>query len=430
MLANPIREDTTLLIGKLELTTGPGRIFGLDLSHTHAAVTVLQPDRDVHQYEFPLTDEAIRLFTSDLRPVDVVVMETSGNIRYLYDIIEPLVREVAVADPRKVALITRSKAKCDRNDSYNLALLKAVDLLPTIWMPDPQTQGDREILHRRHGVLANRTATQNQIRSLLATHGMTVPTSDVHTQDARLFLAAALKKLPQSAQECLSSLLRELAFQDHELSIMDAHVMVRAERWKSDLELLLTTPGIGTMLAFTIMACIGTIERFLKAYSLGNYTGAVPILKQSAGTTWSGGITKAGPKLLRWALTEAVHGLIRSPGFFYNFYRRIKKGQKQRHGIAIMACVRELAEVVWRMLTARKTFQESVPQSLSDEVVAQRLQKKWARENQKSSSARTLYESQPTTRSTILQNLDRVRGLATVKDNPRPIPRELKATAR
>ncbi len=135
-------------------------------------------------------------------------------------------------------------------------------------------------------------------------------------------------------------------------------------------------------------------------------------------------------KLLRWALTEAVHGLIRSPGFFYNFYRRIKKGQKQRHGIAIMACVRELAEVVWRMLTARKTFQESVPQSLSDEVVAQRLQKKWARENQKSSSARTLYESQPTTRSTILQNLDRVRGLATVKDNPRPIPRELKATAR
>jgi transposase len=419
-----------MFTGILELKIGPGRIFGLDISHKEASVTVLHPDRQVEQYDISLNEEGLNIFLKQLRPDDRVVFENTGNCWYLYQKMKPLVREVAVADAAKVKLITHSNTKNDRNDSYNLALLMAMGFLPTVWMPDPQTKGDREILHHRMAILGRQTQIKNQIRSLLAQHGVSIEASDVKTKDAQLFLMKVAVNLPQATQQCVASSLRQLDSCEKELRVVDAQVVVRAQRWESLLAVLLTIPGVGIMMAFTLLAVIGDVDRFRRPSSLGHYTGDVPVHKASAGKSWSGGITKAGPKLLRWALTEAVQSLIRSDGYFRNMYRRIKKGKKDRHSLAVTACARELAETVWRMLTTGEPFDACVPKGNMQGVPSQahverRTQqqlRKQKREALRLENARAEVSLLPAPMYVIRENLDQVMQLASRADGTTPNP--------
>jgi transposase len=422
-----------MFVDRIGLKLGPGRIFGLDISHKRASVTVFHPNENVEQYDISLDKEGLACFLQQLRPDDTVVFENTGNCWYLYQKMKPLVREVAVADARKLKLITASNDKDDRNDSYKLAILKAVGYLPTVWMPDPQTQGDREFLHYRMTLLERQTQAKNQLRALLAHHGVAIESSDVKTKDAQLFLMQVSAALPLPTQQCVAALLRELNSYDEQLRGVDAQLVVRAQRWEPLLGTLLTIPGVGVFLAFAILAVIGDIDRFRRAKSLGNYTGDVPAHHISADKSWSGGITKAGPKLLRWALTEAAQALVRSDGYFRNKYQRLKRGQSKRHGLAITACARDLAEVIWRMLKTGRPFEECVPKGRlrRDPSVAQQdrrnhqQDRKQKRELAKLQAARATTAQQPAPIEVVRQNLARIVEVACRPDwqtSPTPSP--------
>ena len=207
-------------------------------------------------------------------------------------------------------------------------------------------------------------------------------------------------QLPDGSRQALASLLRQLDFDIEEMERLDAQVVVRAQRWQPDLARLMTIPGVGILLAFAILAVIGTVDRFPQAASLGNYTGNVPDLYASGSQSWSGSSTKAGPDLLRWALTEAVYGLIRSDGYFRNMYRRIKGKNPQRHGLAVTACARELAEVIWHMLKTQRSFAECVPQRGPQsngqlDRQRQRQQRKERRQQQTLAAAQEVVGQQP-----------------------------------
>jgi transposase len=70
--------------------------------------------------------------------------------------------------------------------------------------------------------------------------------------------------------------------------------------------LLLTVPGIGWVLAYTIAAEIGDIGRFASPRKLAGYTGLCPRVYQSGERDLRGPLAKQGPKYLRWALVEAA----------------------------------------------------------------------------------------------------------------------------
>jgi transposase len=69
---------------------------------------------------------------------------------------------------------------------------------------------------------------------------------------------------------------------------------------------LMTVPGIAEIWATIIAAEIGPFERFPNADALEFWAGLTADLKESAGRTQSGPITKAGSATLRWALGKAA----------------------------------------------------------------------------------------------------------------------------
>jgi transposase len=78
----------------------------------------------------------------------------------------------------------------------------------------------------------------------------------------------------------------------------------------------LSAPGIGWVLAFTIAAEIGQIERFASPEKLAGYTGLCPRVNQSGDKDRRGPLSKHGPTYLPWTLLEAtMHALelVREP---------------------------------------------------------------------------------------------------------------------
>ena len=113
---------------------------------------------------------------------------------------------------------------------------------------------------------------------------------------------------------------------------------------------LLTIPGIGLVIAASILAVVGDIDRFDRPAKLVSYLGLDPRVRQSGDRpAMRGHISRAGQAHARGLLCEAAHSAVRSPGPLAGFHARLKA--RRGAGVAIVATARKLAVLVWHLLT-------------------------------------------------------------------------------
>ena len=123
------------------------------------------------------------------------------------------------------------------------------------------------------------------------------------------------------------------------------------------IPLLLSAPGIGWVLAFTIAAEIGEIERFASPQKLAGYTGLCPRVNQSGDRDRRGPLTKHGPTYLRWALLEATMHALKHPAYAERYQRNKRRLGRQRGAkVAQVDIARRLAHAIWHMLTSNQQF--------------------------------------------------------------------------
>jgi transposase len=118
---------------------------------------------------------------------------------------------------------------------------------------------------------------------------------------------------------------------------------------------LMTVPGVGDIWATIIAAEIGPFERFPNADALEFWAGLTADLKESAGRTQSGQITKAGSVTLRWALCQAAVTLClcdaRQEAIRQRLVTRIGKPR------ANVAMGRRLLRILYAMIRDGKAYQ-------------------------------------------------------------------------
>ena len=111
------------------------------------------------------------------------------------------------------------------------------------------------------------------------------------------------------------------------------------------MPLLLTVPGIGWVLAYTIAAEIGDISRFPNPRKLAGYTGLCPRVYQSGERDLRGPLARQGPKYLRWALVEAATHACTHPVYRDRYQQTKARIGKQRGAkVAQIDLARRLCE--------------------------------------------------------------------------------------
>jgi transposase len=246
------------------------------------------------------------------RPVRGVV-ESMNGARFVRDTLEEFGWEVLIADARKVKGLAPLACKTDRIDARVLAELSWRDPVPAIWLPDPTIRRERELARFRLHLVRHRTTLKNRIHASLITFGKPCPVSDLCGHAGRELLDRPA--IPDPWRRNIDVSLRLI--DDLELQI--AALTVEPRRMGADhrdIPLLVTAPGVGRVVAFTIACEIGDIARFSSPTKLCGYTGLCPRVLQSGTTDRRGPLSKHGPKYLRWALFEAALSARKHP-----FYR-------------------------------------------------------------------------------------------------------------
>ena len=131
----------------------------------------------------------------------------------------------------------------------------------------------------------------------------------------------------------------------------------RAARASKDALLLMTAPGVGSIVGLTFASAIDDPGRFKSSKSVGPLLGLTPRRYQSGETDVTGRISKTGDAMVRTALYEAANVILErskedSP------LRRWGLGIAKRAGMrkAKVALARKLAVILHRMLVDGTPF--------------------------------------------------------------------------
>jgi Transposase len=97
-----------------------------------------------------------------LQATDAVVLEATGSVWDLVDLLVPVVAEVKVAHPALVQLIAAARVKTDVRDTLHLARLLHAGLIPEVWIPPKPIRDLRTLItHRERRAAAPCPSTQS-----------------------------------------------------------------------------------------------------------------------------------------------------------------------------------------------------------------------------------------------------------------------------
>ena len=292
-------------------------------------------------------------------------IESMNGARFVHDRLELAGWRVEIADAQKVKGLAPLACKTDRIDAWVLAELARRDLVPAIWLPDPLVRAERERARWRLHLVRHRSSLKQRVHAVLLTHGRPCPVSDLFGVRGRQLLAQL--GLPEPWQSTIEASVRLIDELDREIGNCERelHRLGADHRY---VPLLLTVPGIGWVLAYTIAAEIGEISRFASPRKLAGYTGLCPRVYQSGERDLRGPLAKQEPKYLRWALVEAATHACTHPAYRDRYQQTKTRIGKQRGAkVAQVDLARRLSEAIWHMLTRGEPF---APKGATDPLAA------------------------------------------------------------
>ena len=140
---------------------------------------------------------------------------------------------------------------------------------------------------------------------------------------------------------------------DEQVQILEQTVTQRV-KLRSQFSFLKTVPGIGQILALTIMLETGDIRRFCSVGNFASYCRCVGSQKISNGKKKGKGNTKNGNKYLAWAFVEAANFAIRFNSRIKSFDQR--KKAKTKRVVAIKAVAHKLCRACYYIMRDRVPF--------------------------------------------------------------------------
>ena len=330
---------------------------GLDLSRRRLDVCFVGDEGDVvERLAAPPDADGLRRLVERVGPQGRVrgVIESMTGARFVRDTLEEFGWEVLVADAQKVKGLAPLACKTDRIDAQVLAVLSHRDLVPAIWLPDPEVRAEREQARFRLHLVKHRSMLKHRSHATPITFGHPCPVTDLFGVAGRELLDRL--SIPEPWRGTLEASLSLIDDLDAEIDLVNRRLRLSGAQHPY-IPLLLTVPGVGSVLAFTIAGEIGDIHRFASPKKLCGYTGLCPRVNQSGDRDRRGPLTKQGPRYLRWAMIEATMHALRHPAYAERYQATKRRLGTQRGAkVAQIEVARRLTEAVWHMLTRNQPF--------------------------------------------------------------------------
>jgi transposase len=251
------------------------------------------------------------------------------------------------------AALSLQANKTDRNDAHGLAQIVRTGWYRAVEMKSLESHELRVMLHARQRLVGMRTTLYNQVRGLLKTFGIVLPSRKGWTfPDVVRSRTSQLPSL-QLAVDALLSAWREVHKQ---VTTLD-RALRRAAKDREICRRWMRMPGIGPLTAVAFHTAIDAPARFRRSKDIGPYLGLTPTRYQSGEVDHAGRISKCGDRLTRSLLFEAAGVLLsrtRAPSALKDWGHVLAR--RVGYGKARVAVARKLGIIMHRLWISGTDF--------------------------------------------------------------------------
>ena len=247
--------------------------------------------------------------------------------------------------------------KTDRKDAQGIAQLMRLGWFRPVHCKSLPAQEMRALLTARKLLQGKLHDVELSLRGILRGFGLKVGKTTPRTFDGRIRELVTGQPTLQVMADALLAARTVLA---REFAGLDKRVHTTA-RQDERVKLMMSAPGIGTIVGMAYVAAIDDPTRFKSSKDVGAHFGLTPRKYQSGETDVTGRISKCGDAGVRALLFEAAHVVLTKPvkkaGALKRWAMALAKRAGQRK--AKVALARRLAVILHRMWVSRTLFDAS-----------------------------------------------------------------------
>ncbi len=309
---------------------------GIDLHKRTIAIHTIDADGAmVRKADLPTDRAAITAYFKTLDGPHQAVCECTGMWSWVRDLLVPQGIDLRLAHAKYLKAISYAKVKTDAVDAATMAQLLRVQLIPEAHMIRDTHREVRDVVRTRLLLVTRIVQCQRSVSALLEKYNVATPAelSELPRLQADLHLAQRV---------LLKTHVKRL---EHELR---DRVLATPEAQR-----LVWVPGIGKMVAYTLLLEIDDIARFPTVRHFHSYCRLVPGSHDSGGKTRHKR-SRDGNRYLKIAFH---HAAIRAIQYFPEVKREFLRWQRRKgKPIARALIAKELATIVYAMLSKHEPF--------------------------------------------------------------------------
>lgn len=267
-----------------------------------------------------------------------------------------------VVNPADVPTTQKEQVyKDDPVDSRKISRSLQSGMLECIHIPTPETLQDRSLVRTRHMLIRDLVRIKLRLKSFLYFYGVNYP--EPFSNPAKHWSNSFMRWLKEdvileyeSGKMSLNLLILEAEEKRKKLLEITRSIrkLFQSEKYKSQMELLLSIPGIGFISAIILLTEFENVERFKNTDHLAGYVGLIPMSHSSGEKENKGELSFRGKKILKSTLIESAWIASRKdPALCLSYNTYVKKMEANK---AIVRIARKLLNRIYFVLKNQKKY--------------------------------------------------------------------------
>ena len=327
---------------------------GIDLHARSMYLCVLSHDGKTLLHKNLPTDpdvflNAIAPFREDL----VVAVECIFTWYWLADLCAQEGIAFVLGHALYMKAIHGGKAKNDRIDALKIATLLRGGMLPQAYVYPAEMRSTRDLLRRRLFWVRQRGQLLAHIQN--THHQYNLPTPKARLAYRKNREGVAEHFADSAASESVSSDIELAEHYDSLITKLELYLCRQTKLHDQDnFYRLRSIPGIGKVLAMTILYEIHDIDRFERVQNFASYSRLVKCEKSSSGKRLGTGGNKIGNVHLKWAFSEGAVLFLRANPVAQRYIENLRRKHGKAKSLSILA--HKLGRAVYFMLKRKRSF--------------------------------------------------------------------------
>jgi transposase len=325
--------------------------------------------RVLQQSVIPTSAASLRKLMKGIRGQIIVTFEEGTLSQWAYEIIQPLVHQVIVCNPRRNKLLEEG-SKADKIDCRKLADLLRTGMLKAVYHGSNKNRLLKELTAFYIAIVSDTTRAMSRLKAVFRSRGIQTGGRSIYYPKNRDIWLSKLDR-PEK-RERAEMIYKQLDFLRDLRREAKKKMLAAARAEKAVYRLLMSVPGLGPIRVAILMAIVVTPYRFRTKRQFWTYSGLSVITRTSSDyehlpggrirrirrQTDTRGLTREFNHLLKYVLKGAASDAIRREPFKSFYKKRLENGTAPE--LARLTVARKIGAIVLALWKKGELFHAEV----------------------------------------------------------------------